>query len=121
MHAWLPLGTRDLPGPGFEPVYPVLTGGFLTTQPPRKPKRGLPTLHFSSRPKGPIFSLRPSALPIRSKDSHWNTWTYFLNLGKLELPSSCVTFRVSPTDKDRFSVPIVSAAPVLRAPKSDSF
>ena len=27
----------DLPGPGFEPVSPALTGGFLTTVPPGKP------------------------------------------------------------------------------------
>ena len=27
----------DLPGPGLEPVSPVLAGGFLTTMPPRKP------------------------------------------------------------------------------------
>ena len=26
----------DLPGPGLEPVSPVLAGGFLTTVPPRK-------------------------------------------------------------------------------------
>ena len=26
----------DLPGPGLEPVSPVLTGGFLTTVPPEK-------------------------------------------------------------------------------------
>ena len=27
----------DLPGPGLEPVSPVLAGGFLTTAPPGKP------------------------------------------------------------------------------------
>ena len=27
----------DLPRPGFEPVSPALTGGFLTTAPPGKP------------------------------------------------------------------------------------
>ena len=27
----------DLPGPGLEPVSPVLAGGFLTTVPPGKP------------------------------------------------------------------------------------
>ena len=26
----------DLPGPGLEPVYPALAGGFLTTAPPGK-------------------------------------------------------------------------------------
>ena len=26
----------DLPGPGLEPVFPALTGGFLTTAPPGK-------------------------------------------------------------------------------------
>ena len=28
----------DLPWPGIEPVFPTLTGGFLTTGPPAKPK-----------------------------------------------------------------------------------
>ena len=27
----------DLPGPGFEPASPALSGGFLTTVPPGKP------------------------------------------------------------------------------------
>ena len=26
----------DLPDPGFEPVFPALAGGFLTTKPPGK-------------------------------------------------------------------------------------
>ena len=26
----------DLPGPGMEPVFPALAGGFFTTEPPRK-------------------------------------------------------------------------------------
>ena len=26
----------DLPGPGLEPVFPALAGGFLTTVPPGK-------------------------------------------------------------------------------------
>ena len=30
---------RDLPGPGMGPVPPALAGGFLTTEPPGKPKR----------------------------------------------------------------------------------
>ena len=30
----------DLPGPGIEPVSPALAGGFLTTAPARKAKRG---------------------------------------------------------------------------------
>ena len=30
-------GMWDLPGPGLEPVYPALAGGFLTTAPPGKP------------------------------------------------------------------------------------
>ena len=29
-------GTWDLPGLGMEPVFPALTGGFLTTGPPGK-------------------------------------------------------------------------------------
>ena len=28
----------DLPGPGLEPVFPALAGGFLTTAPPGKPE-----------------------------------------------------------------------------------
>ena len=28
----------DLPGPGLEPVSPALAGGFLTTEPPGKPR-----------------------------------------------------------------------------------
>ena len=27
----------DLPGPGLEPMFPALAGGFLTTAPPGKP------------------------------------------------------------------------------------
>ena len=27
----------DLPGPGLEPMFPALAGGFLTTVPPGKP------------------------------------------------------------------------------------
>ena len=27
----------DLPGPGLEPVFPALAGGFSTTAPPGKP------------------------------------------------------------------------------------
>ena len=27
----------NLPGPGMEPVFPALVGGFFTTQPPGKP------------------------------------------------------------------------------------
>ena len=27
----------DLPGPGLEPEFPALAGGFLTTAPPGKP------------------------------------------------------------------------------------
>ena len=33
-------GMWDLPGPGLEPVSPALAGGFLTTEPPGKPKDG---------------------------------------------------------------------------------
>ena len=29
----------DLPGPGIEPVFHALAGGFLTTEPPGKPQR----------------------------------------------------------------------------------
>ena len=29
---------EDLPGPGIEPVSPVLAGGFFTAAPPGKPK-----------------------------------------------------------------------------------
>ena len=32
----------DLPGPGLEPMYPALAGGFLTNVPPGKP----PTRRF---------------------------------------------------------------------------
>ena len=31
-------GMRNLPRPGLEPVSPALTGGFLTTAPPEKPR-----------------------------------------------------------------------------------
>ena len=31
----------DLPGPGLEPVFPALAGGFLTTAPPGKPLKPL--------------------------------------------------------------------------------
>ena len=36
--AWALLlrGMWDLPGPGLEPVFPALAGGFLTTAPPGK-------------------------------------------------------------------------------------
>ena len=27
----------DLPGPGIEPMFPALAGGFFTTEPPGKP------------------------------------------------------------------------------------
>ena len=30
-------GMWDLPGPGISPMYPMLTGGFFTTEPPGKP------------------------------------------------------------------------------------
>ena len=32
-------GMWDLPGPGLEPVFSVLAGGFLTTAPPGKPQK----------------------------------------------------------------------------------
>ena len=35
--ALLLCGMWDLPGPGIEPVFPALAGGFLTTVPPGKP------------------------------------------------------------------------------------
>ena len=31
-------GMWDLPRPGLEPVFPALAGGFLTTEPPGKPR-----------------------------------------------------------------------------------
>ena len=34
--AQLPCNMWNLPGPGIEPVYPALAGGFLTTGPPVK-------------------------------------------------------------------------------------
>ena len=34
-------GMWDLPGPGLEPVFPALAGGFLTTAPPGKPEGGV--------------------------------------------------------------------------------
>ena len=36
---WLLGSMWDLPGPGIEPVSPVLVGGFFTTEPPGKPGR----------------------------------------------------------------------------------
>ena len=36
----------DLPGPGLEPVFPALAGGFLTTAPPGKPKILFDVDHF---------------------------------------------------------------------------
>ena len=39
-------GTWDLPGPGMEPVSPVLAGGFLTTAPPGKPHQFLLSFFF---------------------------------------------------------------------------
>ena len=36
--AYSPHGMWDLPGPGVEPVFPALAGGFLTTGPPGKPR-----------------------------------------------------------------------------------
>ena len=35
--AWLLRSVWDLPGPGVEPVFPALAGGFLTLAPPGKP------------------------------------------------------------------------------------
>ena len=35
--AWLPHGIWDPPGPGIEPMYPTLAGGFFITEPPGKP------------------------------------------------------------------------------------
>ena len=40
--AWLLRGMWDLPGPGLEPMFPALAGGFLTTAPPGK-SQGLNT------------------------------------------------------------------------------
>ena len=34
--AYLLNGMWDLPGPGIEPMFPALTGGFLTSVPPGK-------------------------------------------------------------------------------------
>ena len=34
--ASLPRGVWNLPGPGIEPMFPALAGGFLTTGPPGK-------------------------------------------------------------------------------------
>ena len=48
----------DLPGPGFEPLSPALTGGLFTTEPPGKP---LNILHRDP--------LRLYILPILSEDS----------------------------------------------------
>jgi len=31
------MGMWDLPGPGIEPMFPALSGGFLTTRPPGQP------------------------------------------------------------------------------------
>ena len=38
---WLPQGMWNLPGPGLEPVSPVLAGGFPTTGPPGKSSAAL--------------------------------------------------------------------------------
>ena len=37
----------DLPGPGLEPVFPALAGGFLTTVPPGKPQCHVFFIHSS--------------------------------------------------------------------------
>ena len=42
-------GMWDFPGPGLEPVFPALAGGFLTTAPPGKP------LYFIMIPFGGIL------------------------------------------------------------------
>ena len=44
--AYLLRGTWDLPGPGLEPVFPALTGGFLTTAPPGKFRQYFFTFFF---------------------------------------------------------------------------
>ena len=31
--------SRDLPDPGFKPMFPALAGRFFTTEPPRKPHK----------------------------------------------------------------------------------
>ena len=40
-HGLSSCGSRALPGPGLEPVFPALAGGFLTTAPPGKPSTHL--------------------------------------------------------------------------------
>ena len=38
----LPLSSPgDLPNPGIEPAFPVLTGGFFTAEPPGKPSMSI--------------------------------------------------------------------------------
>ena len=50
----------DLPGPGIEPVFPALAGGFLTTAPPGKsPLEGL---NCWIQPSTPFASFRDPKL-----------------------------------------------------------
>ena len=44
--AWLLQGTWSLPGPGIQPVFPALAGGFLTTEPPGRSEPNLACLCF---------------------------------------------------------------------------
>ena len=47
---WLPISfSRDLPDPEIEPAFPVLAGGFFTTEPPGKPNQDLLLLLLLSR------------------------------------------------------------------------
>ena len=50
----------DLPGPGLEPVFPALAGGFLTTVPPGKPYFYLYIFRLL------LFFFFPSLLPLRT-------------------------------------------------------
>ena len=54
-------GMWALPGPGLEPMFPALAGGFLTPVPPGKPHSFL-ICHMKGLADLPKFSLRPAML-----------------------------------------------------------
>ena len=59
MWAYLPHSVWDPPGPGMEPVSPVLEGGFLTTEAPGKPEHflncGSCWLSFAKKLSAPVL------------------------------------------------------------------
>ena len=61
----------DLPGPGLEPVSPVLTGGFLITAPPEKSLPGfILELNFMLLPRVHLLPSLPSP-PLPSPIHEW--------------------------------------------------